>query len=248
MKQAEIFVRFIYAGILTLAVQGVKQPNLSATSPPPQPPTTGTPKGNSTPGTTRPEATCKQTNKPLTVLNANNGNDFTASPYPSFWFYVPYSQDDVKHAEFLLLDGQEHKTIYQTTIKLTTKPGLLKITLPTNSQNLLDLNQNYRWYLLVNCYTSRSNEPDIVVDGWIQRKIIDVRRLQNLQTDESQKLLFYTKNNLWYDAVNDVAELHFQYPNDAGIQAAWNNLLKELGKESLAQEAFIGSIMLSTQQ
>ncbi|QLE39991.1 DUF928 domain-containing protein [Nostoc sp. C052] len=247
MKQVGIFIRFICSGILMLGTQGLEQPNLSANSPPP-PPATGTPKGNSTPGTTRPEATCKQTNKTLTALNANNGNDFTNSPYPSFWFYVPYTQDDVKHADFLLLDGQEHKTIYHTAIKLAAKPGLIKITLPTNSQNLLDPNQNYRWYLMVNCYTSHSDEPDVVVDGWIQRKIVDGDRWQNLQTDESQKLIFYTKNNLWYDAVNDVAELHFQYPNDAGIQAAWNNLLKQLNKESVAQEAFVGSIMLSTQK
>jgi hypothetical protein len=28
------------------------------------------------------------------------------------------------------------------------------------------------------------------------------------------KLIFYTRNNIWYDAVNDLAEQHFQYPND----------------------------------
>lgn len=246
MKQVRISIGFICSGILMLSTQGLEQASLSAS--PPQPPATGTPKGNSTPGTTRPEAMCKQTSKPLTALNANNGNDFTASAYPSFWFYVPYSQNDVKRAEFLLLDGQEHKTIYHTAIQLAKKPGLIEITLPRNPQTSLNPNQNYRWYLMVNCYTSRSDEPDIVVDGWIQRKIVDGDRWQNLQTDESQKLIFYTKNNLWYDAVNYLAELHFQYPHDAGIQAAWNNLLKRLNKESVAQEAFIGSITLSSQE
>ncbi|MEH1783445.1 MAG: DUF928 domain-containing protein [Nostoc sp.] len=244
MKQVGIFVRFICSGILMLGTQGLEQPNLSATSPPPQPPTTGTPKGNSTPGTTRPEATCKQTNKPLTSLNANNGNDFTNSPYPSFWFYVPYKQDDVKHADFLLLDGQEHKTIYHTAIKLATKPGLIKITLPSGSKNLLQPNQNYRWYLMLNCQGSNSDEPDAVVDGWIQRKVINSNLLHH-QVDKLYKYSFYTKNYLWYDAVNDLAQLHFNYPDDAEIQVAWINLLKQLDKEWVAQEQFVDAVSVS---
>ncbi|MDZ7961370.1 MAG: DUF928 domain-containing protein [Aulosira sp. DedQUE10] len=243
MKKAEIFVRFIYAGILMLAAPGIESPNTSASPPPPKPPATGTPKGNSTPGTTRPEAMCKQTNKPLTALNANNGNDFTASPYPSFWFYMPYSQDDIRHAEFILLDGQERTTIYQTTVKLATKTGLIKITLPSGSQNLLQPNQNYRWYLMLNCQGSNSGEPDAVVDGWIQRKVITSNLLHH-QVDKLHKYIFYTKNNLWFDAVNDVAELHFKYPRDVEIQAAWTNLLKQLDKEWVAPEELVNTAIV----
>jgi Domain of Unknown Function (DUF928) len=208
--------------------------NLQAAAPP-KPPSTGTPKGNSSPGTTRPEAICKQTSKPLTALNANNGNDYTVSKNPSFWFYVPYTQDDVKHAEFLLLDGQESTTIYRTTIKLATKPGLLKVSLPANPQNSLQPNQNYRWYLMLNCRFSRSDEPDVVVDGWIQRKIVDSNPLAN----KSQKFIFYTNNNIWYDAVNDLAEQRLQFPNHISIQDAWNKLLKRLDKEWVMQEKFV---------
>jgi hypothetical protein len=37
------------------------------------------------------------------------------------------------------------------------------------------------------------------------------------------------------------AQQRFQYPDNPEIQAAWNNLLKVLGKESLAQEEFAGN-------
>jgi hypothetical protein len=37
------------------------------------------------------------------------------------------------------------------------------------------------------------------------------------------------------------AKQRFQYPNNPEIQAAWNNLLKVLGQESVAQEEFVGS-------
>ncbi|MEH1853601.1 MAG: DUF928 domain-containing protein [Nostoc sp.] len=244
MKQVGIFVRFICSGILMLGTQGLEQPNLSATSPPPQPPTTGTPKGNSTPGTTRPAIACKQTSKPLTALNANDGNDFTASPYPSFWFYIPYSQDDIRHAEFILLDAQERTTIYQITVKLATKTGLIKISLPSGSKNLLQPNQNYRWYLMLNCQGSNSDEPDAVVDGWIQYKVINNNLLHH-QVDKLYKYIFYTKNHLWYDAVNDVAELHFKYPSDLEIQAAWINLLKQLDKEWIAPEQLVDTASVS---
>jgi hypothetical protein len=222
MSQASIFCKFICPIILILTAQILEQTNLYAAPPPP--PTTGTPKGNSTPGTTRPEATCKQTAKPLTAINANNGNDFTISANPSLWFYTPYTQDDIKHAEFILLDGRESTTIYEAEIKLAAKPGLIQINLP---ENTLQPNQTYRWYLMVNCRASRSNEPDAVVDGWIQRKIVDSYPQQ--------------KPHLWYDAIALLAKQHFQYPDNPEIQAAWNNLLKTLGKESVAGEELVGS-------
>jgi hypothetical protein len=37
------------------------------------------------------------------------------------------------------------------------------------------------------------------------------------------------------------AKQRFRYPDNPEIQAAWNNLLKVLGKESVAQEEFVGS-------
>ncbi|MEA5573008.1 DUF928 domain-containing protein [Calothrix sp. UHCC 0171] len=231
------FFKFICPAVLILTAQLLGQaaspPSKPASKPPPAP-STGTPKGNSTPGTTRPEMTCKQTAQPLTALNANNGSDFTISANPSFWFYVPYTQEDIKHAEFLLLDGRESTTIYQTEIKLAAKPGLIQLSLPANS---LQPNQTYRWYLMVNCRASRSNEPDAVVDGWIHRKMLD----DYPQKHKSQKLDFYTKHHLWYDAIALLAQQRFQYPDNPEIQAAWNNLLKVLGKESVAQEEFVGS-------
>ncbi|AFY31838.1 DUF928 domain-containing protein [Calothrix sp. PCC 7507] len=247
MKKTEIVVRFIYAGILMLLIAGIKSPNTYASSPPPKPPATGTPKGNSTPGTTRPATACKQTHKPLTALNANNGNDFTASPYPSLWFYVPYNQDDVKHAEFILLDAQERTTIYQTTVKLAHQPGLIKITLPSKSKKMLQPNQNYRWYLMLNCQGSKNDEPDAVIDGWIQRKVITIN-LANNQVDKLSKYIFFSKNNLWYDAINDVAELHFKYPSDVKIQAAWTNLLQQLDKKWIAPEQLVNTAIVSNQE
>jgi Domain of Unknown Function (DUF928) len=229
-----MLARFSCLALFMLSTQVLAPHNLQAGRPP-KPPSTGTPKGNSSPGTTRPEAVCKQTSKPLTALNANNGSDFTVSGNPSFWFYTPYTQNDVKRAEFLLLDGQESTTIYRTEIKLATKPGLIKVSLPANSQNSLQPNQNYRWYLMVSCRASRSDEPDVVVDGWVQRKVVD----SNSQINKSQKHIFYTNNNIWYDAVNDLAQQRFQNPNNTAIQSAWRNLLKLLKKESFVQEQFI---------
>ncbi|BAZ10288.1 hypothetical protein NIES4071_21030 [Calothrix sp. NIES-4071] len=239
MKKTWMSVRFTCLAVFMLFAQFITPPNLQA-APPPKPPSTGTPKGNSSPGTTRPEVTCKQTSKPLTALNANNGNDYTVSENPSFWFYVPYTQDDVKRVEFLLLDGQETTTIYRTEIKLAAKPGLIKVSLPANSQNSLKPNQNYRWYLMLSCRASRSDEPDVVVDGWIQRKIFD----SNPQVNKSQKFIFYTKNNIWYDAINDLAQQRFQNPNNTDIQNAWKNLLKLLGKDWVAQEQFVDAAIM----
>ena len=72
---------------------------------PPKPPNTGTPSGNPRPGTTRPETNCPQTPQPLTALVANNGRDLTYSKFPTIWFYIPYTSEQISEMEFFLFDA-----------------------------------------------------------------------------------------------------------------------------------------------
>jgi hypothetical protein len=77
---------------------------------------------------------------------------------------------------------------------------------------------------------SGSDEPDAVVDGWIQRQVIKIHPLKQ-STNRLDQYNFYLKNHLWYDAVNYLAQLHLQYPHDLEIQLTWRDLLNKLDKE-----------------
>lgn len=194
----------------------------SAQSQLPSPPKNGTPKGNSTPGITRPNATCPKTDKDLTALIANNNSDYTRSEHPTLWFYIPYGNSQISSLEFVLLDESEHQTIYRTGVKLEDKPGIIKVTIPSDSKYTLEPDKSYRWYLLLDC-TSKQNEPALVVDGWIKRII-----------DNS-----YPKTEIWYDQINEVAQQHFIDPNNQQTKQVWTNLLKSLGYDWVIQEPLV---------
>lgn len=195
----------------------------------PAPPKTGTPAGNPRPGATRPALNCPKTPIPLTAIAANNGSDYTYSEHPTFWFYIPYQAEQISHLEFLLLDDSERTTIYRTSIKLASQPGIIKITIPANPQSALAVNQTYRWRLNLDCAPDTTIEPDLVVDGWIRRVAVGDAQLNDPAKAISQRYLAYIKNSIWYDAITDLAERHFNRPEDAKLSATWTELLKELG-------------------
>ena len=84
----------------------------------------GTPESDSTPGGTRTgedaHSTCKKTKKPLTSLLAEDTMDFTLSEYPTFWFFVPHSPEEIRTIEFVLKDST-NQTIYRQLLKLGEK-------------------------------------------------------------------------------------------------------------------------------
>ena len=194
------------------------------------PPNTGTPTGDSKPGTTRPQAMCKVTKKPLTAINANNGQDFTTSQFPSFWFYIPYSRQEIKSLEFVVNNEKETKTIYKTSVQLLDKSGIINITIPSKQDYSLKVNATYRWYLNLKCKQNTDNEPDQVVNGWVKREPVN------------------SKEKIWHDYINNLAEQHFANPGNANLNRDWNKLLKAIHKEWVIQEKFVNSKPVSLQE
>jgi Domain of Unknown Function (DUF928) len=210
----------------------------------PKPPNTGTPTGQPTPGTTRPEAACPATAKPLTAIVANNGKDFTVNAHPTFWFYIPYKADQLSHVEFLLLNGTERETIYHATIQLADQSGIIKVTLPNEAKYAIALNQNYRWRLNLDCRPDRTPEPDLAIDGWIQRVPINPQLQAQLQQSTPDQV--YREHQIWYDAIDYTATQYFLNPNalnPADIQRdrPWQDLLQTLNLPWMKQQPFVTS-------
>ena len=214
------------------------------------PPNTGTPTGDSKPGTTRPQAMCKVTNKPLTAINANYGKDFTVSEFPSFWFYIPYSRQEIKSLEFVVNNEKETKTIYITSVQLLDQPGIIKITIPSKQDYSLKINETYRWYLNLKCKQNTNNEPeqnepDQVVNGWVQRIALAPKLEKDLTSLENQKYIAYKRHDIWHDYISNLANLHFNYSGNSKFNRDWNQLLKAIDKEWVIQEKFVDSQQIS---
>lgn len=210
----------------------------------PIPPDTGTPEGESTPGGTRPETLCKQTPTPVTAIVANNGKDFTLSSHPTFWFYVPYTPEETRYIEFALLNPQQQKTIYRTAIQTITTPGIIKITIPPEQQYEIESQKNYRWNLMLYCSANQTDEPDVVLNGWVQRVSINTELDSQLKTATSNSYRIYLNNKIWYDAINAIAQQHFANPDNSELYSAWIEILQSLGKEELKQERLAESTLI----
>ncbi|WP_019507727.1 DUF928 domain-containing protein [Pleurocapsa sp. PCC 7319] len=207
----------------------------------PKAPQTGTPSGHTTPGTTRPEANCPDTPKPLTGLFANRGQDFTLSEFPTFLFYVPYGAKDISLMEFLLLDETQTKTIYHTSVQLNQQPGIIKIQLPQEARYALVENQTYHWRFNLDCQSNQAIVPDLFLQGWIRRIPITSEIKNQLQSAQSSEYLVYRDQGIWYDAIANLAELHFATPANEQLTKDWNDILRSIKLDWIIAEPLVDS-------
>lgn len=192
--------------------------------------------------TENPVIDCLKTKQCLIGLFQNEGKDFTLSSYPTFWFYISSEFQNIKKIKFMLRDPQKDKEtiIYDTYISLKSGSNIVKISVPKEAKYALENNSSYRWDLIVFFEHSDSKESDLELNGYIEKlpiEIQDQNSLKNLSGYELSKV--FLDNEIWYDAINELAELYFNNPNDQKIKTEWNNLLNSLNLKELSQEKLV---------
>lgn len=171
----------------------------------------------------------KQTDK--SVIGIVEG--LTTSERPTFWFYVPYTQDLASSiAEFSL---QDHggKDVYRNAIALPPQPGIIAVSLPENIS--LEVGQTYRWYFKIRCRQQTTSVP-VYVEGDIQRINLDARVTQELAaaTNPQQKIFIYAKEGIWFNALTLLAQLRRANYRDPSVEADWQSLLQSAGLGHIA--------------
>ena len=207
----------------------------------PLPINVGTPQGESKPGATRPEAMCENRNPTLTAIVANKGEDFTVSEYPTFWFYIPYSSEEIRELEFALKNKEKTKTIYRTVIEVTQTPGLIKVTIPPQPENALKTLELYYWDLKLYCTNNPGDEVDLLLNGWIQRLPLNPELQTQLQESDGNAYQVYLDNKLWYDGISSLAQAYLANPDNPAINSAWTELLQTINLSELDTELLVES-------
>lgn len=198
----------------------------------------GNPDSRGTPPTengTGSRGNCPVTKIALTSLVGSKNLSLTVSEHPTFWFYVPYTVKEASNGEFFLQDQQEN-TIYKTQFVLPDKPGIMSIRLPSDVKPIQS-NQNYRWYLSINCSSGQSSDTlvgQMFLTGQIQRILLtdELKRQLNLAQTPLDRVQVYAQNGIWYDTLTEFANLYRVQPT---LATTWTNLLKDVGLESIAQ-------------
>ncbi|MEA5522575.1 DUF928 domain-containing protein [Limnoraphis robusta] len=171
----------------------------------------------------------------------NISSDFTGlttEASPKFYFFVPAMA--AQEAVFSLKD-QKGQDVYQTSIPLSGKTGILSVKLPSDAPSL-KIGQSYRWSFGIICQTqSPQNQPEVVfVTGEIRRVKADsalARQLQQLTPLE--KAALYAQNGIWFESIEILANLRQTQPENSMLTSKWQELLQSVGLEEIANQPFI---------
>lgn len=158
---------------------------------------------------------------------------------PTFWFYVPYTAQQYRDVEFVLIDQQEDD-VYRTRFPLTNaEPAILRLSLPTTV--LLEREQRYRWVFSIICNPA-NRSGDATVNGWVERVSISRELSESLGSipaasqeiaDINARVLAYTEADIWYETLNTLATTYQAAPNDADQQMNWQTFLAAIDLETL---------------
>ena len=205
----------------------------------PAAPSTPPPPGRRQPGGSLGEpAVCPARPQALTAITPADVHGKTLSENPTFWFYIPYTADEVQSGEFSILTRNEDQRIYETSFKLPEQPGLVSITLPDDGSVNLEAGQYYHWYLSLSCVSATEAKTNLNIDGWVQR-------LES--TPELEVQVENPSSDIWYDVVDNLA-IQLQISPDAnetGLEQAWIELLDSVDLSEFIQKPIIGPVLIT---
>jgi hypothetical protein len=145
----------------------------------------------------------------------------TTEAYPTFWFYDPFGQaSGVTEAEFVLKHENGSSAMRSLTpirVPLPKEPGLVRFKLPATEPGL-SVGKRYNWFFALACSRDRLTNP--FVSGWVNRVAADPALQNELKaTPPQDHYAAYFKKDIWYDAVDHLAQYHTLHSEE------WRKLL-----------------------
>ncbi|WP_103668506.1 DUF928 domain-containing protein [Pseudanabaena sp. BC1403] len=148
----------------------------------------------------------------------------TLSAHPTVLVYLPASS--AQEAVFSLKD-ESKQMVYQMTVPVSGKEGIVSIQLPENAP-ALEVGKNYQWFFALKLEGSLNpNSP--FVDGWIKRITPSADLAKALEGKTSlQKSSILATNGVWYDSASILSSLRTAQPNDQLLAKEWKELLESV--------------------
>ncbi len=221
-------------------------------------PRNGAPIGRRQGGARRTGTQCPDLKTPLTALvpgeeTADESKSFlafTVSEYPTFWVYLPQLPTNLRTGEFVFQDDLG-KDIYRTPLTLPEKSGAIGISLPQSPEYALKTNNKYQWYFKVYCgdtpkesLRERQNTSEyFYVKAGVQRVALTSQLESQLKTAKPGEYTAYAVNNIWQDALTNLAQKRGANSGDRVLNDDWNNLLTAVGLSEFASAPIVGHVV-----
>ena len=187
-----------------------------------------------------------------TALIPETNIGLTLAEYPKFFVYLPALEVLKKEGclnflpeeitvEFDLFDEEGQSVYYITEMKLPNTSSIIRIDLPDDgSISPLAIGKKYQWdiYILLD---PLDRSHDLFISGWIQRIEATPTLSQDLQTttpDNHPKV--YAEAGIWHETLESLATLRQSDPNNSTFITQWQNILKSVGLERVADAPILG--------
>ena len=161
----------------------------------------------------------------------------TATPRPTFWFYVrnlqgatvDFQVEQVKSRS----DRLQYSSVYQRSVPIS-KEGLLSITLPDSFAGL-EAGERYRWSIRPSNPNLTSKREDFSpVKGWVEVNPLSPELQKQLKTATPIEVINrYTQNGIWLDGFTVLARLYERDPKT--YQDSWTSLITEINLDEVIE-------------
>lgn len=161
----------------------------------------------------------------------------TVHSHPKFLVNIPPTT--AKEATFLLvkkITANQDEVVYEEKLPLTGEGGIMSFEIPTEKPGL-ETGQTYKWSLGIVCDPSPDANP--YIEGVVERVALppELAKIETLPLSDRPAL--YVEHDLWYDAVDSMAQLRLAQPNNPTVQADWQELLNSVNLGAIANEPLV---------
>ncbi len=176
----------------------------------------------------------------MKTLLPDSNIGLTVAAQPTFFFLIP--KTSATEAKFILLH-ENHENgddiIYQKTLPLNGKGGVMSVTLPPEA-GALEVDKEYRYEVQVSCSSDGDESSNPRIDGSIKRVQPDADLARKLEkASPRDRVALYAEAGYWNSSLKTLADLRFANPNDPELKADWQELLESVGLGTIAQEPLV---------
>ena len=148
----------------------------------------------------------------------------TTHTHPTFWIYL---SDAAQSVTLTLSEEYSKEAFYSASFISAAEAGIGRYTLPYTAPTLA-LDTPYRWHMEVNCPTE-DDAPAPSVDGVVMRRAIPMALQAELnEAAPRDRIALFSADGLWYDALDELAELRLANNIDETLEGDWGNLLQHV--------------------
>ena len=168
---------------------------------------------------------CVNLDSKLKALVPSSHAGKTVSGHPSFWVYLPFSDQQIERIEFIL-QNEAREDVWRSQLEADKGVGYKKFSLPKTASPL-KVGQWYRWYVKIYCQSHTASTQ--YVQSWVQRMPLTSQLYLELQQQSQLAHKTLGHHGVWYDTVDRLIQEYQRNPGSLALEQDWQNLIKAKG-------------------